>query len=75
MAPNAQSLNVLVEDIFPGYIVYPLSTPQETQITPVQITLLNGNNTVWADSDGDIEIAYQESMIRLMRQNFEKGVY
>ena len=40
------------------YIVYPLATPQEIQLTPSQITALVGNNTLWSDANGDMIAVY-----------------
>ena len=39
-------------------ILVPLATPQEITLTPEQITALKGENTIWSDADGDIEVTY-----------------
>jgi hypothetical protein len=38
-------------------LVYPLATPIEIPLTPTQISALQGQNTLWADS-GDVTVEY-----------------
>ena len=40
-----------------GKLVYELATPQTIQLTPTQIKMLQGNNTLFADS-GDSQLSY-----------------
>ena len=39
------------------YVYYELATPLTYQLTPIQITLLTGTNTIWTDAD-NIQITY-----------------
>ena len=39
-------------------LAYKLATPTEQTLTGHQITDLVGNNTIWSDADGDIEVTY-----------------
>lgn len=41
-------------------IVYPLATPFDIELTPVQIEQLLGKNNVWHDANGDTEVKYLE---------------
>lgn len=41
------------------YACYPLATPQEITLTPEQIELLKGSNTIWTDGD-TVQIKYSE---------------
>ena len=38
--------------------VYPLEEPVTYQLTPTQIELLKGSNTLWMDADGTIDLTY-----------------
>lgn len=42
----------------PIQLVYELDTAQSYQLTAQQIIALGGSNTVWSDSNGDIDITY-----------------
>ena len=37
---------------------YELETPQETTLTPSQIALLENNNVLWSDSNGNVKLKY-----------------
>lgn len=39
-------------------VVYELATPITYQLTPQQITTLIGNNVLWSDANGNLEIKY-----------------
>ena len=39
-------------------VVYKLATPLEYDLTPTAVTMLEGNNNLWADT-GDIEVTYR----------------
>ena len=45
----------------PLHIVYPLATPITYTLTPQQIALLRGNNTLWADT-GDTTLTYRQDV-------------
>ena len=40
------------------YMTYPLATPFDIDLTPVQIEQLLGKNNVWHDANGDTEVKY-----------------
>lgn len=44
-------------------IVYPLATPQTYQLTPTEVTMLIGHNTIWMDADGKIKLDYKANAI------------
>lgn len=50
-------------------LLYALATPQTVQLTPTEVQMLLGNNTLWADS-GDIELHYwarnKEAVLRVV---------
>lgn len=46
-----------VKSVMPVHVCYPLKSPVTYQLTPVQITALEGINTIWADC-GPVEIEY-----------------
>lgn len=39
-------------------IVYPLMTPSAYQLTPTEVTTLLGDNTIWMDANGELEMTY-----------------
>lgn len=39
-------------------IVYPIATPITYQLTPAEVELLTGSNTIWMDADGTIDLIY-----------------
>ena len=39
-------------------IVYEKTTPTTIQLTPTEISTLQGNNNVWSDAGGEIEVTY-----------------
>ena len=41
-------------------VIYPLATPFDIDLTPVQIEQLLGKNNVWHDGNGDTEVKYLE---------------
>ena len=43
-------------------VVYPLNTPVEVDLTPVQINALLGVNNVFNDTNGDTEVQYKDSI-------------
>jgi hypothetical protein len=51
----------------PLHIVYPLATPITYQLTPPAITLLRGNNNIWADC-GNITMKYWQD--KVLYENF-----
>ena len=40
-------------------IAVPLATPQTYQLTPQQVTLLLGENNIWADGNGTLSLTYK----------------
>lgn len=42
----------------PTTVIYPLATPLTYQLTPTQVDMLLGNNTLWNDVDGDMTLEY-----------------
>lgn len=40
-------------------LVYELATPIEYTLTPTEVTTLLGNNTIWMDADGTLDIDYR----------------
>ena len=43
-------------------IVYPLATPIEIDITPVQISALVGENNVFGDTNGDTTVKFKDTI-------------
>ena len=43
----------------PLTIAHKLATPIEIQLTPAQLQSLLGNNTIWSDANGDVEVEYR----------------
>lgn len=39
-------------------IVYPLAAPIEVNLTPTEITLFAGENNLWSDANGNLELTY-----------------
>lgn len=56
---NALTLEQIQTDAIAGKIeiCYELATPQTVQLSPTEVQMLLGNNTLWADS-GDSELQY-----------------
>lgn len=54
--PNAQDFTSAVNG---QTIVYELATPIEISLDPVTITTLLGDNTIWSDANGTIELDYR----------------
>lgn len=40
-------------------LVYPLATPYEIQLDPIAVQTLLGDNTIWSDANGTIELDYR----------------
>ena len=40
-------------------LVYPLATPVEIQLDPITVQTLIGDNTIWSDANGTIELDYR----------------
>lgn len=78
ISPNGSGLTL--EDVktlsAQGKIVlaYPLATPQEQTLTGHQITALLGNNTIWSNANGDIEVEYRADTELFLKQNTVKDV-
>lgn len=60
----------------PMQVVYSLATPQTYTLTAEQVTTLLGDNTVWMDADGSIDLTYRadtqmyiDSRIALLNSN------
>ena len=54
------------EDYFtanPTQFSYALATPQTYQLTPTEVTMLIGHNTIWMDADGTIKLDYNANAI------------
>lgn len=47
----------------PIQVVYKLATPQTYQLTPTEVTMLIGRNTIWMDADGKIKLDYKTNAI------------
>ena len=41
-------------------IVYPLATPLTYGLTPTEVTALLGENTIWMDASGTIDVTYED---------------
>lgn len=54
----------------PLNVVYPLATPQTYQLTPTQITLLLGNNTIYADC-GNSTVEYRQDSTRALAKKVD----
>ena len=50
----------------PTTIVYELATPTTVQLTPTEVKLLLGNNTIW--SDGDVAIVYSADVTKYIEK-------
>lgn len=64
VAPNGSSLTVddlkTMSENKEIYIVYPLATPIEIQLSDIPVpVMLNGDNTIWSDANGTIELDYR----------------
>ena len=62
----------------PLQVVYPLGTPLVFQLTPREVELLRGDNTIWADT-GDVTVTYRaenpprkKTMLRLLGMDIER---
>ena len=44
------------------YIIYPLNTPVVVNLTPTAISSIIGDNVIAADTNGNIEVTYKESV-------------
>lgn len=44
------------------YVLFDLATPIEVNLTPSQLTTVEGVNTIISDTNGDIEVTYKESI-------------
>lgn len=47
----------------PIQVVYKLATPQTYQLTPIEVTTLLGDNTIWMDAEGTIKLDYKTNAI------------
>lgn len=52
-------------------IAYELATPQTYQLTPTEVQMLLGSNTVWSDG-GNIELSYKAPNVSLQVMNTRK---
>ena len=43
----------------PLQVVYPLATPFTVQLSPATMSLLKGENNLWADTNGDVTVGYR----------------
>lgn len=43
-------------------VVYPLATPIEVQLTPTELRTLLGQNIIYANTDGDIDVIYHQAL-------------
>lgn len=50
-------------------VITKLSQTYEIQLTPQQITTLLGNNTIWSDANGDIEVEYRADTKLFFQKN------
>ena len=48
-------------------LCYTLASPTTYQLTPAQVALLRGNNTVWADT-GDVTLTYKQDVALLLEK-------
>ena len=55
-------------------LCYPLATPKKIQLTPQQITAIVGDNTIWSDANGDIEVEYRADTKLFLKQNTVKDI-
>lgn len=58
----------------PIHLAYALAVPQEITLTSEQITALKGENTIWSDANGDIEVEYRADTGLFLKQNTVKDV-
>ena len=58
--PSAYANENEVKEVVSGTLLaYPLTTPYEIQLDPITIKTLLGDNTIWSDANGDIELEYR----------------
>ena len=63
--PWLSSMDTYVPNTTPttgAQVVYPLTTPFDIDLTPVQINALLGVNNVFNDTNGDTEVQYKDSI-------------
>lgn len=64
LAPNGSGLTISdVKSMATNgdiVIAYPLATPQTYQLTAQQITALVGDNVLWSDANGNLEVKYMK---------------
>ena len=44
------------------YVLFDLAAPVEVTLTPSQLTAISGVNTITSDTNGNIEVTYNESI-------------
>ena len=54
-------------------VVYPLATPQTYQLTAQQISLLTGDNYLWASTGGVIDVAYETISVPVPTRGYNYG--
>lgn len=54
-------------------VVYKLATPQTYQLTPKQVGLLSGDNSLWADTSGQIDVLYETKSVPFPARGYIYG--
>lgn len=57
--PEDATVDSINADLVGGQIVYQLETPIEYTLTPQQIEMLSGENIIWSNANGDIDVTYK----------------
>jgi hypothetical protein len=57
----------------PTQVVYELATPQTYQLTPQQISLLVGENNLWTNTGGTIDVKYETISVPFPARGYNYG--